>query len=291
MLAARLARRCWPGPVVLEIWDRSGSGSPSLFGREAWRLLTADGPLGVVVPRHPVLRAVLDAVPGPLVFCGLANAVGESVTTADAAASAIGDLAAVIVDAGPDPCAKPATVVEVRGETWSIRSEGAVSSAEIAAAAATVILFICTGNTCRSPLAAALCKRRLADRLDCTVEELAGRGFVVTSAGIAAVYGEPAAAEAITVARDLGADLNDHASRPATPDVLAGADLVIGMTASHLQNLEGITGAHTEFRLLCGDMDLSDPIGGNLEVYQGCAGMIWQHLEALIEKLPPSGRG
>ena len=52
-----------------------------------------------------------------------------------------------------------------------------------------LIVFICTGNTCRSPLAEALCKKRLSDRLGCGVEELPGHGFSVVSAGLAASMG------------------------------------------------------------------------------------------------------
>jgi protein-tyrosine-phosphatase len=153
------------------------------------------------------------------------------------------------------------------------------------------IVFVCTGNTCRSPLAAALCRRQLADRLGCAVEELPDRGFEVTSAGLAAVSGEPAAAEAVTVARELGAELTDHASRPATPDLIARADLIIAMTAGHLLVLEGLGGKAGQVRLLCGDSDLPDPIGGDLGVYQACAGAIWQHLQGLIEELIAPGRG
>jgi protein-tyrosine-phosphatase/tRNA A37 threonylcarbamoyladenosine synthetase subunit TsaC/SUA5/YrdC len=285
LLGNRLARRCWPGPVILEMGTTGAAAFQS--GGEAKRLFAAGDRLGLIVPGHPVIRGVLDAVRGPLIFRELADAV----TTADAAVASAGGFAEAIVDGGSYPSDKPATVVEVCDESWSIRGEGAVSANEIAAAAAMLILFVCTGNTCRSPLAAALCKRRLADRLECSIEDLPHRGFVVASAGIAAIYGEPAAAEAVTVACELGAELNDHVSRPAAPDVLADADLIIGMTAGHLQAVEMLTGAHADVRLLCGDADLADPIGGNLEVYQGCAGTIWQHLQKLVEYLAPSGRG
>ena len=87
--------------------------------------------------------------------------------------------------------------------------------------AGTVILFVCTGNTCRSPLAEALFKKQLADRLGCGVGDLAGKGFFVHSAGLAAMMGGPAAAEAVAVAASYGADLSHHASRPLSEELAA----------------------------------------------------------------------
>src|SRR5712691_6240493 len=70
------------------------------------------------------------------------------------------------------------------------------------------ILFVCTGNTCRSPLAEALCKKRLAEQLGCRVDELAERGYVVASAGVSAYPGDEAAAAAVEIAAEFGAGLD-----------------------------------------------------------------------------------
>src|SRR5262245_35938111 len=95
------------------------------------------------------------------------------------------------------------------------------------------VLFVCTGNTCRSPLAEAMCKRLLADRLGCGQNDLPSRGFVIGSAGVATWGGLPASPEAETVARSVGADLSGHVSRPVDTGLLAGATDVIAMTAAH----------------------------------------------------------
>lgn len=141
------------------------------------------------------------------------------------------------------------------------------------------VLFICTGNTCRSPLAEALCKKMIADRLGCCIPELPGRGFEIVSAGLMAAVGEPAAFEAIAVAAELGADLSAHRSRPLTSDLLEGSDLIVGMTAGHLLGLDG---TRKVTRLLCGMMDLDDPIGGDRAVYETCASTIWLNLQNLV---------
>src|SRR5262249_43476051 len=99
------------------------------------------------------------------------------------------------------------------------------------------ILFVCTGNTCRSPLAQAMCARLLADRLGCEPADLPARGFSVQSAGLAAMIGAEATAEAVAVAREMGADLSGHKSQPLTRELLAQTDLLFTMTQAHLHIL------------------------------------------------------
>src|SRR5271156_1870643 len=92
----------------------------------------------------------------------------------------------------------------------SVADPGAVPGEEPARRTVCTIVFVCTGNTCRSPMAEALFKKLLAERLGCTVEELPARGFSVLSAGLAAMMGGEAAEEAIEVVREYGADLTHH---------------------------------------------------------------------------------
>src|SRR5207244_10076819 len=134
-------------------------------------------------------------------------------------------------------------------------------------------VFVCTGNTCRSPLAEALCKQRLAERLGCTPETLPQHGFLVMSAGLAAGSGGGAAPEAIETARELGADLRGHATRPLTSMLVAQADYLIAMTHGHLLALTSqFNGIGPRPRLLSehGE-DLPVPIGCEQTVYQDYA--------------------
>jgi L-threonylcarbamoyladenylate synthase len=285
-LGGRLTRRCWPGPVLLAFSQGAKAGAATRLPEGVLRTIGPGWDLGLMAPRHPAVRELLESMPVPLMLGELA---GESITSA-AALAATDIVAVVVVDDGPTQFNRPTTVVQIRGEQWDIRREGAMAAADLVRAAAKLVLFVCTGNTCRSPLAAALCAKRLADRLECGVDDLPARGFVVASAGLAALRGEPAAADAVTVAAELGADLSGHFSRPATGDILADADLIVGMTAGHLHGLEGLVHPPQVARLLCGDADLADPIGGDLNVYQACAGSIWQHLQRLVEELTaPTG--
>jgi protein-tyrosine phosphatase len=143
------------------------------------------------------------------------------------------------------------------------------------------ILFVCTGNTCRSPLAAALCRTLLATRLGCPVGELEGRGWVVQSAGVAAWPGDPATPAAVLVAGEHGADLTGHRSRAVNPELLAQATHVVAMTRGHAATLAArFPGVGPPPALIGGpDDDLPDPIGGDLAVYRACADTLLAHLD------------
>lgn len=148
----------------------------------------------------------------------------------------------------------------------------------------TRILFVCTGNTCRSPLAEVLSRKILAQHLGCEPEKLAERGYSIESAGLAALPGQEATPEAVEVAREHGCDLTSHRSRPVTENLLARTDLVVGMTRSHLVALLDVfseTGVVPRL-LLPGGYDLEDPIGCELEVYRECARTIVRALEAWL---------
>ena len=118
-----------------------------------------------------------------------------------------------------------------------------------------MILFICTGNTCRSPLAAALAR---------------SRGVDAESAGIMVYPGSPATPEAVRAAKRHGADLTRHRARPVTEELLKKADQVWVMSPDHWDAL------NTRFPELAAKADvfspaIPDPYGGNDEVYERCA--------------------
>ena len=143
----------------------------------------------------------------------------------------------MVVDAGPTHYQNFATVVRIDDDRWSIERQGVIDAATLAETSSLIILFVCTGNTCRSPMAEAICKLLLARRLNCPVDELERRGFVVRSAGVAATNGVPAATNAISVVRDLGGSLENHRSRRIAASLVRQADCIFAMTIDHLDDL------------------------------------------------------
>jgi len=265
--ARRLMHRAWPAPLVLELATTAElPTATSNFARFR-------------CPDHPLFDLVIPAVAdlGPVLVAD----TGDS--TADAAMQRLGDAAGLVVNAGERPIGLPATVLRVDETGWRITAPGAFPQNEIERLTARIILFVCTGNTCRSPLAEGLAKKLLADKLGCSGEELPARGFWMLSAGVSAYGGGTAAEEARAVAEEFGANLHGHVSRPVNPQLLLAADDVIAMTRSHLHALAArYSGMGPAARLLCGDEDLDDPIGAGMEVYRECARTILRHLERFI---------
>lgn len=147
------------------------------------------------------------------------------------------------------------------------------------------ILFVCTGNTCRSPMAAALFN---------AVKPPKDRRPAVTwhaeSAGLAALAGAPPTAEAVEVLRELGLDHTDHRARSIDPALLAAADLVVTMTEAqrdHLRRLAPDAAEHirslAEASGLPGDVD--DPFGGDVDRYRETRKQLSSRIIALWDKL------
>jgi protein-tyrosine phosphatase len=288
----RLARRCFPGPVTLVSGNGIEMGLASRLSESVRRWICPTGTLGLRIPAHEAILQVLSLLPGPLVLTSANPSGTTEATRADEVARTLGDRLALIIDDGPSPLGRPSTVVIVEGENWRVAREGVITAEGLQMLSACWIVFVCTGNTCRSPLAEALCKNMLADRIGCAVAELPQHGFIVCSAGLAAFRGDRAAPEAIEAARELGLDLQNHVSQPATRDLVFQADYLVTMTQGHLQNLlsrfpyEGLAP-----RVLCPDgTDVADPVGCDLTVYRECARQLQQHLQPLVHELVESNR-
>lgn len=140
------------------------------------------------------------------------------------------------------------------------------------------ILFICTGNTCRSPMAAALLNKIATDNeLDVTA----------ASAGIFAENGAAASKNAILAMKEYDIDLSSHRSKTITDDLVTEADLILTMTEGHKMLTAGMAPDKTyticEFAGYEGD--ISDPYGGTLSDYRDSATMIYDCLTEIAEKL------
>lgn len=152
------------------------------------------------------------------------------------------------------------------------------------ASAARSVLFVCTGNTCRSPLAAGLLQQLAAKKLGLPAGQLESAGFVVRSAGIAAFPGDAPSPPACLAAAEYGAEISAHRSTPVNPELLYAATDVIAMTAGHAAVLAyRFPGVGPAPRLLCGPgEDLPDPFGSDLTIYRACAAVIAVRLEGLL---------
>ena len=193
----RMAWRLWPGPATLVF---SRSMADGLYGRlppESRALISLDGDVALRSPAHPIVRDVLRLLPAPLVISMAASPEHPVPSSAEALRGFSG--LDMVIDAGPTHYGNFATVVRIDEDRWSIERQGVIDAATLAETSSLIILFVCTGNTCRSPMAEAICKLLLARRLNCPIDELERRGFVIRSAGVASSNGDPAARHAIDV--------------------------------------------------------------------------------------------
>ena len=130
------------------------------------------------------------------------------------------------------------------------------------------VLVVCSGNICRSPLAAAILERELASAWGVAPHDLARLGWIVESAGTSAMPGSEASEHSQTAAREVGLDLREHRARQLT-QALAGSepDLLLGMSRGHVEALrEARSGAAELFDP--SELEVADPFGGSLDDYR-----------------------
>jgi protein-tyrosine-phosphatase/tRNA A37 threonylcarbamoyladenosine synthetase subunit TsaC/SUA5/YrdC len=282
----RIIRRCWPGPVWLQFPSESTDTLLEYLSPPARTLVSASATINLACSGHAVLQGIADDLPWPLlVERRNRQSDGKPPQQFDDALAVWGDAADVIVDAGNVRYSDHATIARVHESGGQVVEEGIVGARTIQQLSSQIILFVCTGNTCRSPMAEAMFRNLLAEKLHCGEQDVASRGVVVLSAGLATTPGMPASEHSVELMREAGIDLTGHQSQSASPELLGVADLVVTMTRSHresiLQRFPELSG---RVRLLApGERDVFDPFGGTRYDYERCRDEIRGHLSALVD--------
>jgi glycine hydroxymethyltransferase len=149
------------------------------------------------------------------------------------------------------------------------------------------ILFVCTGNICRSPMAEGLFRHSVGG----------GDDYRVLSAGLGAVDGQPPSAFAVQAMKELGIDISGLRSRMLTAELVRQADYIFGMTHSHVDTIMLLYPQVAEKTFLLREFDdtldtfekdISDPIGGSYEVYLNCRDQIEQGIASLLRFIDQS---
>ena len=284
-VALRLANRTWPGPLEILIKNGHPTSLTSQLAKSVQaKILATDGYLALSMPQHESLEQVVRLSAGPLlVAAALSDAQSEAAVSAQQVSSRV----ALSIDDGQTPDPSRTTVVQVEGSNCFIEREGRLSKQQLVAMSQFTIVLVCTGNTCRSPMAEVLLNKKLGVRFASRFQNGSFAPIIARSAGVAASPGVPASAGAIAAMASFGLDLTEHQSQSTHPSLLERADLILTMTSNHRQNLLSrwphLSGK--TFGLAPDQMDVSDPFGGPVEVYQACAKKIDQFLDSWVEKL------
>ncbi|MFP4143782.1 MAG: Sua5/YciO/YrdC/YwlC family protein [Phycisphaeraceae bacterium] len=297
-LARRLVARAMPGPVTLvldaneaEIADRlEALGLPA----EARDRIYRGSQVSLRCPDHPLARAVLGAVDGPVVAASAAPAGERLPTEASDAAELLGSESelGLVLDAGRSRYGKPSTVVRIEGRgsdaTMQVQREGVYDRRFLEKLLKWKLLLVCSGNTCRSPMAEVLARQILAEQRGVRPEGLEKVGIEVVSAGVSAARGMPASADAVSAMREQGLDLTRHRSRPVTAGLIHEADVVYTMADHHRRAiLAMVPSAADKTFTLDPDRDIEDPIGSGEAVYRRTAAALRSRLEQRLKEQQP----
>lgn len=236
-------------------------------------------------PDHPIATEILDSV-GGVVALTRVNPPSEKFDPG------VEEQVALVINAGRTRFSKPSTIVRVKGDRYDVIRDGVFDARIIEKQLKTLLLFVCSGNTCRSPMASALATKLIKEKYGLKNEDTEAAGITVQSAGTFAMPGLRATPQAVEAMAAIGAELSSHRSRQLTPELIHAADFIFTMGRAHTQAVLAMApSAASRVIPINPEGDVDDPIGGDLSLYQEVASsfqrLIQDRFEQTLFKLHP----
>ncbi len=286
--AQKLIRNGWPGPltIVFELDDRDIKKQQTRFDKEVFESLYKDNSIGIRCPDNPIASTLLRLTNNPVVAPS-ANITGQRPAgDAEQVLAQLSGRIELLLDAGPCKYKESSSVVKIGGKGLQILRQGVYSEAELEALSEIKFLFVCTGNTCRSPMAEGIFRKYWAEKVECEVDDLGKKGYKTSSAGILDMAGLPASPESIAACAAKGIDIKAHRSGILSEQLLEECDFIFAMSRIHHERITALSPeAVNKCVLLAEDRDIPDPIGQPQQVYNYCAELIEKAVKKRISEL------
>ena len=286
--AQKLIAKAWPGPltIVFELSNQDLDKQRESLEGEVFENLYKDNSVGIRCPDHRIAAALLELTRSAVVAPS-ANIAGQPPPTdADQVLAQLKARIDLLLDAGPCRYKKSSTVVKIGKKGLEILRPGVYSRQDLQKLALVKILFVCTGNTCRSPMAAGMFRKYLAEKLGCKVDRFDEKGYKMLSAGTMGLAGLAATAEAAAACAARGIDIKTHSSAALSKELIEDCDLVFAMSQMHREAILAVSPeAAGKSMLLAEGVDIPDPIGQPQNTYNRCADVIEEAVKKRVSEL------
>lgn len=286
--AQKLIQNAWPGPltIVFEFEQEDLDKQQKKLEREVFENLYKDNTIGIRCPDNAIAAMLLRQTSNPVVAPSANITDKPPAVDAGQVLEQLSGRIELLLDAGPCKYGKSSTVVKIGKRGMVVLRPGVYSQAELEALSQVKFLFVCTGNTCRSPMAEGIFRKYLAEKLQCNVDELDKMGYIINSAGIIGSVGYPASTEAVAACAAKGVDIKAHRNKGLSRELVEESDIIFVMEQIHKGRVVALapTAANRCF-LLASKTGIPDPIGQPQESYNNCAKLIERAVQKRISEL------